>query len=124
MSPLPFECIQQRGGESMNIDTTAYTTRLLKAKHDTDLVSGTHVETARAFRVQLSAISNYRSDDQRKLRTLIFLSDDHRNQDPRAGRSDVLPFRDREAELSDEGHQERLGLRDAVTKRCYIHSSI
>ena len=63
--------------------------------------------------VAKSEISD-RSDDQRKLRTLIFLPDDHRDQDPRAGRSHFPPLRYREAEFSDEGHQERLGLHEAV----------
>jgi hypothetical protein len=52
------------------------------------------------------------SDRQRELRTLIFLSDDHRNRNPMSGSSDVLAFWYREGEFPYEGHQERPGLRD------------
>ena len=55
-----------------------------------------------------------RSDCQRELKTLIFLPDDHRNQNPRPGSSDVPAFRYGETEFSDEGHEERLDLCDAL----------
>jgi len=57
-------------------------------------------------------ISNW-SDHQRELSTLIFLTNDYRDKNPRSECSDVPALRYGETELPYEGHQERLHLRDA-----------
>ena len=54
--------------------------------------SRTRVETAFLSGQSSEGLSDG-SDSQRKLRTLVFLPHDHRDQNPRAGRSDLLPFR-------------------------------
>ena len=53
-----------------------------------------------------------RSDRQRELRALVFLSDDCRNQHQSPDSSDVPAFRYGETEFSYEGRQERLDLCD------------
>jgi len=65
-------------------------------------------------------ISNW-SDRQRELGALIFLPDDHWNQNPTLGSLDVPAFRYGEIKFPYEGHQERPDLRDTLVNWMSIH---
>ena len=67
-------------------------------------------------------ISNW-SDRQRELRALIFLSDDHRNQNPTLGSLDVPALRYGEIKFPYQGHQERPDLRDTLVNWMSVHNS-